>query len=228
MRALREQRHLSLLLAMVFLLATHSIAHLPAGALLYDVVFTGVGCLVFFIVFEDARQRFLSLLAAAPIFASTWAAYAFSGRAQTASILTNHVSVALFLGFAVVVIVRRIFEREVIRTDDVIGVLCGYLLAGAAWGNLYVLTEMLLPGSFSVHEDIAWKIADRHSRRLAFNYYSFVTLTTLGYGDITPIRPVACWLACLEAVFGQFYLAVVVAQLVGLKLVRSVDKKDPR
>ena len=51
-----------------------------------------------------------------------------------------------------------------------------------------------------------------------FNYFSIVTLTTMGYGDITPARAPATVLAMLEAVFGQFYIAVVVAQLVGARM----------
>jgi hypothetical protein len=51
-----------------------------------------------------------------------------------------------------------------------------------------------------------------------FNHLSFVTLTTLGYGDITPISALACGLTWIEAIFGQFYVAVYVGQLVGMRL----------
>ena len=60
-----------------------------------------------------------------------------------------------------------------------------------------------------------------------FNYFSLVTLTTMGYGDVTPVRPPATALATLEAVFGQFYIAVVVAQLVGLRLAQAFGPKGP-
>jgi hypothetical protein len=60
-----------------------------------------------------------------------------------------------------------------------------------------------------------------------FSYFSVVTLTTMGYGDITPLRPPADVLAMLEAIFGQFYIAVVVAQMVGLRLAQAVTPGKP-
>jgi uncharacterized membrane protein len=55
-----------------------------------------------------------------------------------------------------------------------------------------------------------------------------VTITTVGYGDVTPVHPPATALANLEVVFGQFYIAIVVAQLVGLQLAQAIAPKDPR
>jgi hypothetical protein len=123
-----------------------------------------------------------------------------------------------------VVILRGLFEEKLIRADQILGAVCGYLLAGAAWGNLYLLAELLLPGSFSVKPEIAWQLREEHTRRFLFNYFSFATITTLGYGGITPIDPAAASLSWLEAVFGLFYVAVVVAQLVGLKLSQRVEQ----
>src|SRR5262249_12419033 len=153
--------------------------------------------------------------------------HSLSGRAQTAAAVSYHCFLVVFMNFAVAVILRGLFEKRVVQSDHVVGALCGYLLAGAAWGNLYVLTETLLPGSFNVSPAVAWQLTEEHTRRFLFNYYSFVTLTTLGYGDITPVSPAACSLTWIEAVFGQFYVAVVVAQLVGLKLAQAISKNDP-
>jgi hypothetical protein len=128
----------------------------------------------------------------------------------------------LFLGLAVAVILRRIFHQETIRTDTVVGALCGYLLAAAAWANAYALIYLLRPGSFRAADAIAGRLGDWHFQRFLFSYFSVTTLTSLGYGDITPIGPLALSLSWLEVVFGQFYIAVVVAQLVGLRLSQSI------
>ena len=61
-----------------------------------------------------------------------------------------------------------------------------------------------------------------------FDYFSLVTLTTMGYGDITPARAPATVFATLEAIFGQFYIAILVAQLVGLRLVQASPRDDVR
>ena len=79
-----------------------------------------------------------------------------------------------------------------------------------------------------VHSDvIAWRLGDWHLQRFLFNYFSVMTLTTMGYGDIAPAGSPVYSLVWLESVFGQFYIAVVVAQLVGLKLAQAIKQDRP-
>ncbi len=81
------------------------------------------------------------------------------------------------------------------------------------WGIVYLLLNVIAPGSFVGITGETW------SEQLnEFTYHSFVTLTTLGYGDITPAAPVARTLNYLEAVLGQMYLTVLVAALVGIHI----------
>src|SRR5262249_33555046 len=126
--------------------------------------------------------------------------------------------VTLLLALAVALILQRLFHHQTIRIDDVLGVLCGSLLAAVAWGNAYVVVYVLWPASFRVADAIAWQLADWDVQRYLFNDFSIMALTTMGYGDITPAGVLVYSLTWIEAVCGQFYLAVVVAQLVGLKL----------
>jgi len=120
------------------------------------------------------------------------------------------------------VILRRIFRRHAIRTDDVIGAICGYLLAGAAWGNLYALVYLIHPAAFQISDKIAAQLDKWHMQRFLFDYFSIMTLTTYGFADIAPAGFPVYSLIWLESVFGQFYIAVVVAQLVGLRLAEAV------
>jgi hypothetical protein len=89
--------------------------------------------------------------------------------------------------------------------------LCLYLIIGLFWGSLYSLLYELDPDSFA---GVLLEY-DQDGLLTAFNYFSMVTLTTLGYGDITPQTPGAGALCQMEAIVGQFYTAVVVAWLVG-------------
>jgi voltage-gated potassium channel len=73
---------------------------------------------------------------------------------------------------------------------------------------------------------IARQLQEWHSRRALFDYFSFTTLTSLGYGDITPTRAPAYTLAWLEVMFGGFYMAIIVAQLVGMKLAQAIQPVD--
>jgi hypothetical protein len=129
-----------------------------------------------------------------------------------------HLFATLFLGFTVAVILQTIHEAKKVSSDSIVGAFSGYLLTGAAFGHVYCILEALTPGSFRGMEGLPGQLADREVGRSLLNYFSFVTLTTVGYGDITPATPTARALACLEAVTGQFYIAVVMAELIGLKI----------
>jgi voltage-gated potassium channel Kch len=102
-----------------------------------------------------------------------------------------------------------------VDTDHLMAALSAYLLVGVFWGAIYVAVEEGIPGSL-----LAAGSRFPHGMDLSDGiYFSFVTLATLGYGDITPVTPIARGLAVFEAVVGQFYLAVLVARLVGLRTV---------
>jgi hypothetical protein len=158
-----------------------------------------------------------------PALASHIAIETLSDWASFAAI-AYHCFAFLFLGFAVAVILIRIFRQGTIRTDAVIGALCGYLLAAAAWGNAYALVYLFRPEAFRIADAIAPQFSDWNLKRFFFSYLSVTTLTSLGYSDITPIGTLALSLSWFEVVFGQFYIAVVVAQLVGLKLAESIRR----
>jgi len=87
------------------------------------------------------------------------------------------------------------------------------------WVFLYNITEILHPGSFSLAA-----VLDAESKK-ALYFFSFVTLTTLGYGDITPVSGPARSLAMVEAIVGQMYIAVLIARLVGTHISQSMMKK---
>jgi voltage-gated potassium channel len=163
-----------------------------------------------------------------PVLAGGWAPNILPDRFEMALGVIHHGFLVVFLGFAVAMILRGIFERKEVRVDDVLGTICGYLLAGIVWGNLYLLVEIFWPGSFSMHQEIAGQLASRYTRQALFAGYSFVSLTSLGSGDIMPSSSPATSLTWLEAMFGQFYIAVIVAQLVGLRLAQALQQRDPK
>ena len=226
---LRERKYLVLLLTMASTIVVQPFAHgFMAGLIIYEVLRNLVVVTVLFIVFQRRHVRLVSLLIGLPVMASNWAHDTVPERFEPALAVIHHAFLVAFLGFAVTVILRRIFERRVVGADDVLGAICGYLLAGIAWGSLYLLVELLVPGSFSVQQAIAGQLGGWYARQAVFDYYSLMTLTTLGYGDITPIRPPATSLTWMEAMFGQFYIAVIVAQLVGLRLAEALQPTDPK
>ena len=122
-------------------------------------------------------------------------------------------------------ILRNIFEQRTVRTDDVLGAVCGYLLAAGAWANLFMLIEIFSPGSFSVSPGFGAALDTWDGRIAVLSYVSLGSLTSIGSGAVVPVQPPATILTTLEALFGQFYIAVVVAQLVGARL--SQPRPEP-
>lgn len=133
-----------------------------------------------------------------------------------------HICVISFLAFVVAVLLLRLFRKRFLDIDDVIGAFAGYVIVAVIWGNLYALTELLVPGSFRIDPQIAWQLQEWHARRALFDYFSFATITGVGYGDISTISPSSNTLKWLEVMCGQFYIAIVVATIVGMKIAQAV------
>ena len=111
-----------------------------------------------------------------------------------------------------VVILRDLFSKSVIKGDDVVGAVCGYMLGAMVWGTPLRADLHLRPLCVQRESAIAVQLEDWQLKRSLFDYLSFTTLTSLGYGDITPVGQPAYSLTWLEVLFGQFYMAVVVAR----------------
>jgi hypothetical protein len=127
----------------------------------------------------------------------------------------------LFLGYIVIVMLKFILQQTRVSTDTVFASLCVYLLVGIMWAMVYSLLGQLQPEAFSyTHAEGAAMRFGAEGTSSAV-YFSFVTMTTLGYGDIAPVSSAAQSLAILQAIFGQLYLTVLVAWLVGLHIAHS-------
>ena len=118
-----------------------------------------------------------------------------------------------FLAYVGIQILAFVLRARRADLGIVLGSVCVYLLVALMWGIGYALLEGLQPGSFALPVEAD---ADADNMRNALQYFSFVTITTLGYGDIQPVARLARMLSTLEAVVGQLYLVILVARLVGL------------
>jgi len=123
----------------------------------------------------------------------------------------------LFISFIATVILPYLFTEDEITSDVIMGAICVYFLIGLAWAFIFFTLELFQPGSFQMPQGQGIDLSH-------FSYYSYVTLTTLGYGDITPISTQARSLALLEAIMGQLYLAILVARLVGIHIAQGVSR----
>ena len=131
-------------------------------------------------------------------------------------------TIAILIAFCAVslwIALRQVLLTYEIDWNRLVGAVCAYLLLGFMFGLIHILIAWLLPGSYK-----GIGSPEASSQGVQYIYYSFVTLTTLGYGDITPVRPLASAVAYIEAVFGVFYIAILVGTLIGLMLSRAPKK----
>ncbi|MEN9233849.1 MAG: potassium channel family protein, partial [Gloeomargarita sp. DG02_1_bins_92] len=116
----------------------------------------------------------------------------------------------IFVGFFLVPIrsiIRQLFQERQVSVNTLRGCICVYLLIGTLWSILYDIVYTVNPEAFVFHEPATWQ---------ALYYFSFVTLTTVGFGDIVPAAPLARTMTNVEAIIGQMYIAIIVARVVAL------------
>ncbi len=116
---------------------------------------------------------------------------------------------------------RQVGFSDNISLNRIVGAICIYLLLGVIWSIAYTVLEFLQPGSFKGMTEMVSPL-----RNPDWIYFSFVTITTLGYGDITPVTQTAKTLSFAEAIVGQFYIAVLVAGLVSAYISTKKDGSD--
>lgn len=122
----------------------------------------------------------------------------------------------VFMGLVAAAIMRDVARRRRITLDAVYGASCVYLFLGLCWGKAYAILETAFPGSFGFGTQTTVAPFAAPAKNDLLMYLSFITLTTTGYGDVTPLSPPARVLAVLEAIIGQLFMAITIARLVGL------------
>ncbi len=121
----------------------------------------------------------------------------------------------LFYLLAIASATRQVLFSGEVTTNTIIGSICIYFLLGLIWSVLFELLLVLDQNSFAGLHATQW-----HQASSELLYFSFVSITTMGFGDITPATPVAKCLTYLEGIVGQFYIAILVSSLVGVRLSR--------
>ncbi|WP_265581559.1 potassium channel family protein [Methanofollis aquaemaris] len=163
-------------------------------------------------VFAAQRKRhflILILLLAIPAVAARWISYLFP---TAVSEITVHLFALLFFSFFAVYLLEIVLRAKTITGDTIAGAISVYLIMGLTWALAYQFMDEIQPGSFAYDTGTG---PGGVLSLMDYVYFSFVTITTLGYGDIYPLSPVAESAASFEAVTGTIYIAVLIARLVG-------------
>jgi voltage-gated potassium channel len=150
----------------------------------------------------------ISAALAIPMLVSIWSDYFLRNDAL---FLIGRICGIFFIGFTIFHILSHIFKQQEVTKDTIAGATAVYLLLALLWAFIYAVLDRLQPDSFAMSA-----ARPPMEGRDIFIYYSLVTITTLGYGDITPVSYLASSMAALEAVVGQLYLVILVSWLVGM------------
>jgi hypothetical protein len=181
------------------------------------IVVNTMSTIVFFLgVYAIGRNRrtlIILIILGLPWFLSEWA---FTKSTRT--IFTS----MLFFIFVTITILEHILKSEEVTTDTLYGAVCVYLLLGIMWASIYGFLEYVSPGAVfeGYDKEITTKISSNE-----LIYYSYTTLATIGYGDITSVTPVGRIISVLEAIFGQLYIAFLVARLISIYTTNAIRRK---
>ena len=179
--------------------------------ILMDFFLTVIFIAIILAIRSKHSQLIIASFLAVPLILSTWSFYFVELRSIS---LMTRIFGALFFGFSVINILHIVVQSEEVTKETIFAAIVAYLLIAMMWAFLYMILELMIPGSF-VFPDKSFR-----AETMQFEYFSFVTITTLGYGDIIPLSNKASALALLEALIGQVYLVVLVAWLVGMHVSR--------
>ena len=163
-------------------------------------------------VSDRKRDIIIALCLALPWFASLIINFPLFENARSILVRKEIVFAVLLFSYTTFNIFTHLLRTREVTSEILFSSVCVYLLIGLTWAALYILIEYIYPGSFI---DASTTLPINAPR---FLFFSYVTLTTTGYGTLLPASDPARSLALVEAIFGQLYLAILVARLVGLHI----------
>jgi hypothetical protein len=208
-KLLRSKERFLILLCLILglLVLVPILNRFVAAHVFLDLFLTAIAISMLYTISHKKGHVIVGVLLAIVMLVSMWLQYLHPNKGILA---IGMIVGALFIGVVIASILRFMFKSEEINREIIYAAILLYLLAALIWAFVYTFLELIDPASFNID------LSRPQDYLLVFQYFSFVTITTLGYGDITPVTEVAKAITVLEAVAGQLYLVVAVAWLVGM------------
>ena len=183
-----------------------------AAHIFLEMFLTAIVISMVYAISHKKGQVIVGMFLAIMMLASLWSQYFYQNKGIAAF---GMIAGIIFIAMVTASILSFILKSEEVNLEIIYAAILLYLLAALMWAFLYAFLELVDPVSFNID------LKEPKGYLLVFQYYSLVTITTLGYGDITPVTEVAKAFSVLEAVVGQLYLVVAVAWLVGMYVSRK-------
>ena len=208
-----------LIFTLAYLFVVCALSDFSFGDLVADLMFSLIIVAGVLTTFKQRWVRFFAIGLAVVSLALTWQQEIHPVESLT---ILNTVLRLIFLGFLLAVLIVQVFRAGAVTPHRIRGAIVVYLLLGGMWSLLYHLVALTIPNSFHLPEGL--DLGNPAALGRVLTYFSFTTLTTTGFGDITPIRPLARTLAMFEALTGQLYLVITLARLVSQAIMGQREK----
>jgi hypothetical protein len=217
----RSDRGLSAMLVFLVLAIFVAAPLVSAGILPGFALHAALGLLFLSCVFATFRRRAVGWIMTALVVAAIVVRATHAAAPRPWLAVANEAFTIAVLVLLTALVLKQVFRAGPVTGHRIRGSIVVYLLIGLVWASAYQLLEILQPGSFHVPS------ADRGLPAQVLGYFSFVTLTTVGFGDVTAVHPVARALVVAEALIGQLYPAILIARLVSLELIsKTRENRD--
>jgi len=208
-----------LIVTVISLFVTCAMGDFPLGdqvtAFLFSlIIVTGVMA-----TFRQPWVRFFVIVVAVGDLALSWMQSVHPRGGLT---IPDNVLKLIFLGLLLAVLFVQVFRAGPVTAHRIRGAVVIYLLLGVMWCFFYHIAVVITPQAFHFPQGLA--VSNPSALNRILTYFSFTTLTTTGFGDITPTAPLTRTLAMFEALTGQLYLIMTLARLVSLKIARPIPK----
>ncbi len=205
----REKYSILLLAVLVNVIAAPFIPSAMSLELFMDITFTIVMFGAIFTISKGQKAPFaLSIVLMLPCLFFIWWTYLYAHHENI--LLASSILQALFMLYISFLIFISILQTPKVTLDVISSAIVVYLFGAIFFAKLYLILELTYPGSFTISHDVILKDPS------ILRYFSMVTISTLGYGDISPVSSQARSMASVEAILGQVYLAVLIARLVSV------------
>ncbi|MDW5562783.1 MAG: ion channel [Methanomassiliicoccus sp.] len=205
---LAQSKYLAIWVTFVLLMVLTPFTKGPIGAIILSIIFSLILISGILTVSDDRRLLVIGLIPLTIALITRWTSFLIG---ETELQAVSALFATITLAYITVLVFSSLFKAHEVTTVVIWQAISVYLLIGLTWASLFLLVELLSPGSLLDSLDPSAPMAYP-----AIVYYSFVTLATLGYGDITPMTTTTRGLAVLEVLTGVLFMAILISRLVGV------------
>jgi voltage-gated potassium channel Kch len=212
-----------LIFTLAYLFVMCALGHFRFGKFVADIFFSLIIVTGVLTTFQQPWVRFLAIVLAVASLTLTWLTHL---RPEANLILLDATLKIIFVGLLLAVLIVQVFGAGPVTAHRIRGAIVVYLLLGGIWSLFYYLAALTIPQAF--HWLDGRPPGNPAALQRALTYFSYITLTTTGYGDITPFAPLTRTLAMFEALIGQIYLVITLTRLVSLAIMGQKDTFSPK